>query len=144
MKSFKLVSFQIITGIKQAEDVELQDGLIINKEDEHNRWLIEAFVTEEEFLRIEPLLKKDTIWIQVVITKKENDPAAFETKVLHMKKVQNNYTILFEGHLKNLKIEYAELLLENLIQQGVQGEQLVEEFKKKIRIRPKISTNLKK
>jgi YwpF-like protein len=144
MKSFKLVSFQIITGIKQTEDVELQDGLIINKEDEKNRWLVEAFVTGEEFKRIEPFLKGDTIWIQAVITKKENDPAAFETKVLHMKKVQDNYSLLFEGHLKNLKIEYAELLLENLVQQGVQGEQLVEEFKKKIRIRPKISSFQKK
>ncbi|WP_108668895.1 YwpF family protein [Peribacillus acanthi] len=144
MKSFKLVSFQIMTGIKQTEDVELQDGLIINKEDEHNRWLLEAFVTEDEFQRIGPFLKEDNIWIQVVITKKENDPAAFETKILHKKKVQNYYSILFEGHLKNLKIEYAELLLENLVQQGVQGEQLVEEFKRKIRIRPKISSSSKK
>ena len=44
MKSFKLISLQIITESKQLIDVELVDGLIINKENKSNTWIVEALV----------------------------------------------------------------------------------------------------
>jgi hypothetical protein len=144
VKSFKLVSLQLVLDNHQLEDVNLLDGLIINKEDEHNRWLIEAFVTSGEYEKFKTYFSRtDDLTIQAIITKRENDPATFLTKILHIKEVEDCYSILFEGSLKNLKIEYAELLLQNLLQRGLSGLELLQEFKEKLRVRPKI-TELKK
>lgn len=41
MKTFKLFSLHIVKEDKLV-DIPLEDGLIINKEDEHNTWLIEV------------------------------------------------------------------------------------------------------
>ena len=42
MKTFKLISLQIVEDAKLV-DVFLEDGLIINREDDQNSWLLEAY-----------------------------------------------------------------------------------------------------
>ena len=49
MKSFKLISLQIMTGTPQLIDVELVDGLIINKENSSSTWIVEALVEENHY-----------------------------------------------------------------------------------------------
>ena len=49
MKSFKLISLQILTEKKQLVDIELVDGLIINKENGSNTWIVEALVKESHY-----------------------------------------------------------------------------------------------
>lgn len=49
MKTFKLISLDIIE--EKNEDItqrriKLLDGLIINREDDHGRWIIEAYVDQ--------------------------------------------------------------------------------------------------
>ncbi|MGG7619516.1 YwpF-like family protein [Bacillus coreaensis] len=139
MKTFKLISLQIIDD-SEALDITLHDGLIINKEDERNRWLIEAYVGANYHDFFTKLLQseKETP-AQVVISKKENDPASFTTRVLSVKKIDGRLSVLFEGFLKRSK-NYAELLLSDLIDKGLSGEELLREFREKMMTKPKLTS----
>ncbi|RFU60098.1 YwpF family protein [Bacillus sp. V59.32b] len=145
MKTFKLISLQIVTKEKAYIDIPLTDGLIINKEDEGNTWIIEAFVANEYFSNLEPFVSTgQEINVQAVITKKDNDPATFKTVVDTLRKVDGHVIILLEGHLQKTRSKYAELLLEDLIRQGADGNELITQFKEKMRSRPKLTTTSKK
>lgn len=140
MKTFKLISLQIIDDSK-ALDITLHDGLIINKEDERNRWLMEAYVDakyEDFFTKLLEANKETPA--QVVISKKENDPASFTTRVLAVKKIDDRLSVLFEGFLKRTR-NYAELLLSNLIEKGLSGEELLSEFREKMLTKPKLTSS---
>lgn len=139
MKTFKLISLQIIDD-SEAQDITLHDGLIINKEDERNRWLIEAYVDANYLDYFTKLLEADKETpAQVVISKKENDPASFTTRVLSVKKIDGRLSVLFEGFLKRSK-NYAELLLSSLIEKGLSGEELLNEFREKMMTKPKLTS----
>lgn len=142
MKTFKLISLQIVED-NEVLDIPLHDGLIINKEDEKNRWLIEAYVDASftDFFEKHFEQKKET-FAQVVISKKENDPANFATSILHVKKIDGHLSVLFEGYLKRTK-NYAELLLSDLIERGYSGEELLNEFREKMVTRPKLASSSK-
>ncbi|RFU60734.1 YwpF family protein [Peribacillus glennii] len=141
MKTFKLISLQIVSDDRTFIDIELADGLIINKEDDHNTWIIEAFVTEGHFDAVAHLVPTgQKVNVQAVITKKDNDPAAFKTVVNKTKKVDGHVILLLEGHLQKTRSKYAELLLQDLIQQGIVGDALIEQFKEKLHSRPKLAS----
>lgn len=142
MKSFKLISVQIVTEDSRLIDIPLTDGLIINKENDVSTWLLESFVTEEHFNEFASSLPaiNGEVTIQAVITKKDNEPALFNTVLRTIKKVGNHYSLLFMGHIKKNRTKYAELLLEDLVQKGFSGDELIQEFKEKIKSRPKLST----
>ncbi|SFC22483.1 YwpF-like protein [Bacillus sp. OV322] len=143
MKTFKLISLQIADEKQELIEAELTDGLIINKEDDQSTWLLEALIENEQFKKIKDALPpvNGEVNIQAVITKKENDPASFKTILRIIKDLEGHKSIMFEGHLQRSRSKYAELLLEDLIQQGMTGEALVEQFKEKIRSRPKLTAN---
>ncbi|EIJ80347.1 hypothetical protein PB1_08297 [Bacillus methanolicus PB1] len=135
MKTFKLISLQIVEGT-DLKDIELQDGLIINKEDDLNTWLIEAY-TKKSYL--DCFKAGNEMIVQVVISKKENDPASFLTKVHSVKEFENNISVLLEGTLKRTRNEYAELVLGDLLKKGMTGENLLIEFKEKMKSRPRLA-----
>lgn len=143
MKSFKLISLQIVTENLNLIDITLTDGLIINKENDARSWLLEAFVEEKHFKELEPSLPDidGEVYIQAVITKKDNEPALFQTVLRTIRKVGNHYSLLFVGHIQKTRSKYAELLLEDLVQKGLVGDELIKEFKQKIRSKPKLATN---
>lgn len=143
MKSFKLISLQIVTENLNLIDIALTDGLIINKENDARSWLLEAFVEEKHFKELEPSLPEidGEVYIQAVITKKDNEPALFQTVLRTIRKVGNHYSLLFVGHIQKTRSKYAELLLEDLVQKGLVGDELIKEFKQKIRSKPKLATN---
>ncbi|MDT0161554.1 YwpF-like family protein [Bacillus sp. AG4(2022)] len=136
MKTFKLISLQVVEedGLKE---IALDDGLIINKEDEYSNWLIEAY-TDKSYTRYfsDALDQQKELVVQAVITKKENDPAAFLTKVSSIKELENHISVLLEGSLKRTKSDYAELLLDSLLQSGMEGDVLLSEFKTKMKSKP--------
>ncbi len=139
MKTFKLISLQIFEedGLR---DIVLDDGLIINKEDDLSNWLIEAYVSKtylDYFTAAEDA--KNELTVQAVITKKENDPAAFTTTVSSVKELENHISILLQGSLRRTKSDYAELLLDDLVQQGLDGEALLTEFKNKMKSKPRLA-----
>jgi hypothetical protein len=138
MKSFKLYSLDVMDGETSVE-VPLEDGLILNKEDERSTWLLEAYtdLSLYDFFKTIHDQSRDLI-VEAVITKKENTPAYFQTKIVSLKKFEKHISVLFEGHLRRNKSDYSELLLDSLMQKGLEGPALLNEFKEKMKSKPKI------
>jgi len=138
MKSFKLFSLDVMDGETSVE-VPLEDGLILNKEDERSTWLLEAYtdLSLYDFFKTIHNQSRDLI-VEAVITKKENTPAYFQTKIVSLNKFEKHISVLFEGHLRRNKSDYSELLLDSLMQKGLEGPALLKEFKEKMKSKPKI------
>lgn len=140
MKTFKLITLQIFQN-EQLINIPLEDGLIINKEDEQNNWLIEGYMDKGLEQLFTPIFeKKDKLLVQVVITKKENDPAPFIVTPIVMNRFENHISVLFEGKLKKSRNDFAEQILEELIKEGYSGDELLTIFKEKIHNEPRISS----
>ncbi|MDQ0269227.1 YwpF-like family protein [Cytobacillus purgationiresistens] len=143
MKTFKLVSMHVWDE-EELVDVNLEDGLIINKEDEKSKWLLEA-VLDKKFLEFFSKLEKmdQEFPLQVVITKKDNDPAHFMTRISSINEFDQHINILLEGSLRSKRNEYAENLLDDLVSQGLSGENLLTEFKNKMKSKQRLSSSKK-
>lgn len=136
MKTFKLVSLQIVSNGK-VTPIKLDDGLIINKEDDHNRWLIEIYTDNAVTPSLEVAYREQkNILVHAIITKKENDPAPFEVKVLSIQALGNKASILLEGTLKRDRSDYAQLLLQHLLEKGYTGEELSNKFGELLQNKP--------
>lgn len=141
MKTFKLISLDIVENDNSVE-VPLEDGLILNKEDEHSTWLIEAYTDLSKYDYFKKIYETGReIIVEAVITKKDNTPAYFQTRISSLQKFERHISVLFQGHLRRNKSDYSELLLDNLIQKGLQGEALLNEFKEKMKSKPKLKVN---
>lgn len=143
MKTFKLYSLEILEEDNSVE-VPLVGGLILNKEDEHSTWLLEAYTDlslYEYFKKIHDEHRE--VIIEAVITKKENAPAFFQTKICSLLKFEKEISVLFEGHLRKNKSDYSELLLENLLQKGLEDQDLLNEFREKLKSKPKLKVMTK-
>lgn len=57
MKTFKLVSFQLVDDQEKRQSVSLTNGLIINKEDGENNWILEAVIDKKWYDEFHVLLK---------------------------------------------------------------------------------------
>ena len=138
MKTFKLVSLHVETK-EEFLEVPLEDGLIINKEDERSSWLIEAYTNQSFHEHFTKLHESQTeLVIHATITKKENNPAFFKMKVCSVRNLTTHISILLEGNLKRIRSNYAELLLEDLLAKGLTGDQLKEAFSEKMKTKPPI------
>ena len=139
MKTFKLISLQVVEG-DSLVDIDLLDGLIINQENDQNTWMLEAYTNKSYNEYFQKLSKQgEDIIVQVVITKKENSPAAFQTKIVTIKHLTNHISILFEGKLKRTNYDYVENVLQRLIEQGLNGDELLKEFKSVLRGKSQIA-----
>ncbi|QTC40514.1 YwpF-like family protein [Bacillus sp. V3] len=143
MKTFKVISLQVVDN-DELQDFDIEDGLIINKEDGKSTWLVETYMSQDylEFFQKAQQQKGD-LEIQVVISNKANDPAAFMTSIRGIKKMNGRMSVLFEGKLKKQRNEYAELLLDDLLQKGYTGDELVKEFREKMVSKPRLPVTSK-
>lgn len=143
MKTFKLVGLQVVRDDAHHEDIPLIDGLIINKEDGKNRWLIETYIDK----RYEPLfaeLQKDhaEFRLQVVISNISNDPANIVASVRSITPMNDRTSVLMDGLLVRNKTDLAETVLAGLVEQGLQGEALLKEFKHQLHERRGIKESM--
>lgn len=137
MKTFKLISLEVFEN-DIFREIELVDGLIINKEDEKNTWLIEIYTkpTQIDFFE-KALQNQEDQMIRVVITKKDNDPVSFHIKTRSITKLEKNVSIMLQGTLKRTsRKNFSEILLKDLLDQGLYGETLLQEFKEKMKNKP--------
>jgi hypothetical protein len=136
MKTFKLKSLEIIEN--QGENIHekiipLIDGLIINREDEENQWIIEAYVEQEHLYYFEQLREEnDEIMIRVKITKESNDPAIFITSIIGLNRIGTQMNVLFKGNILDQRNSKIEQMLKTLIEEEYQGEELLAKFKQLI------------
>lgn len=116
----------------ERKRIELIDGLVINREDEHG-WLIEAY-TEKRYLNyFKSIEHLDEIMIKVKITREENDPAFFITKIIDINEISDEtINILFQGKVVDHRKSRIEEMLQQILEQGYQGESLLKRFKELI------------
>ncbi|WP_163530211.1 YwpF-like family protein [Halobacillus ihumii] len=135
MKTFKLVSLDIVE--EKNDDltqrrIKLSDGLIINREDDKGRWVVEAYVDrsyEEYFQTIQD--NEEELMIQVKITKRSNRLATFLVKVIDNNIIGDYMNVIFMGNIIDRRRENIEKVLKTLMDEGFQGDELLEEFKRR-------------
>ncbi|THE09784.1 hypothetical protein E1I69_21030 [Bacillus timonensis] len=141
MKTFRLVSLMVLHQDEQPsriEEIPLMDGLIINQEDGENSWIVEAFIEKSYKPIFEKAKQANTkLNLQVTISKKSNDPASLLGEVKIIKEMDNSVSVLLEGNLVPSRLNMAEIVLTDLIQQGLQGEGLLAEFKNRLQEKKK-------
>ncbi|RWZ60803.1 hypothetical protein EQV77_05775 [Halobacillus fulvus] len=135
MKTFKLISLDIV---EEKDDdltqrrIKLEDGLIINREDDHGRWVIEAYVDNDYKGFFQSMFNhEDEIIVQVKITKQSNRPATFLVKVIDINTIGTHINVIFMGTMIDRQLEQVERILKQLMDEGYQGDELLEEFKKR-------------
>ncbi|MGP4075014.1 YwpF-like family protein [Halobacillus sp. K22] len=135
MKTFKLISLDIIE--EKHEDItqrriKLLDGLIINREDDHGRWIIEAYVDQsyQDFFQ-SMCTNNEEIMVQVKITKPSNQPATFLVTPIDTNVIGDHINVIFMGSIVNRQQEQIEKTLRQLMDEGYQNEELLAAFKKK-------------
>lgn len=135
MKTFKLKGLKIMPNEEEGVEgkrIPLYDGLVINREDKHG-WLIEAYVDYELLSYFKPLENIEEIMIQVKITREENDPAFFITKVIGINEInEGKINVLFQGKVVDHRKSRIEEMLQMIIEEGYQGESLLKKFKELI------------
>ncbi|MBP3039055.1 YwpF-like family protein [Bacillaceae bacterium Marseille-Q3522] len=144
MKTFKLVSLQVFKN-ETLHVIELEDGLIINKEDENSTWLLEAYTSKSYMRFFQSLLDENgDVLIQAVITKKDNDPAPLKGKIISIQTFDEHISILLEGTILRVRMDHVERLLHDLVRDGLSGAKLVENFKEKIKYPSLFVSNMEK
>lgn len=144
MKTFKMLSVGILHEERML-DFPLIDGIIINQENSHRMWILEMFLDKahqpifEKWMADEELLEA-----RVVISYPENEPAAFRVAVKGVKLIGDNVSVLMKGRLKRARAQYAEQLLEELIDEGMGGADLLQRFESDMRSRPRLKKDRKK
>ena len=138
MKTFKMLSVGIVNE-DRLQDFPLVDGIIINQENSHHLWILEMFI-DKEHQTIFDKWKNDEVLLEakVVISYPENEPAAFLVSVEAVKHIGDNISVLLKGRLKRARTQYAEQLLEELIGEGLEGEDLLLRFESDMRSRPRL------
>lgn len=130
MKTFKLVSFRMKDKMGNRIQIPLEDGLAINQENERRTWLLELFFDKTYLPYFEVYQDSEEFPVSVIITRKDNDPAFFLVRIVSWKTIDDYATVLMEGKIRPRLSKYAEELLESLIDQGLSGDELLEDFKK--------------
>ncbi|QHE51964.1 YwpF family protein [Pontibacillus sp. HMF3514] len=136
MKTFKLIKLNVIHELEEGfekKTIPLIDGLIINREDEHNQWLIEAYVGAQQLDYFKGLQEEgEEFVLEAKISKSSNQPAYFLVKLLTLNEIGEGFNVLFMGTIVDYKKEQVEQMLQNLIEEGYQGDELLEMFKQHV------------
>src|SRR5699024_451670 len=135
MKTFKLKGLKVMKNEEDSIEqkrISLQDGLVINREDESG-WLIEAYVSNEYKEYFKSLIGVLDVMIQAKITREENDPAFFITKIASVNQISDEQiSVLFEGFVVDHSKNRIEEMLRMIMEEGYQGESLLKKFKDSI------------
>lgn len=133
MKTFRLIDLKIELDPKQDKmsSIPLRDGLIINKEDGENHWMIEALIPKKYRQVFEVLFQQHTeVKILVTITKENNRPVHLSVQVKNIVALEENISVLLDGKMiTNRYRTETEEVLKDLVKEGLSGEKLLDAFK---------------
>ncbi|MED3662624.1 YwpF family protein [Ureibacillus terrenus] len=134
MKTFKMISFQFE---HDGTEIPLIDGITINQENQEKTWILELFTDKQYSIPFQPYWdSQEPFDVQVIISSPDNEPAPFSVKVLGMEEINGRVSILLKGHLRTVRLKYAEQLLQSLLEKNLTKEELLAEFRKGMRERP--------
>lgn len=132
MKTFKLKSLAILeeeNDFKSENPIDFIDGLVIDREDDKDHWLIEAYMAEDSFKTFQSLTDVDDIFIKVKISKESNDPAYFMTEIIQHTEIKDNFNVLLIGKLIKSQAQDIATWLHELRAQGFHGRELMTKLK---------------
>ncbi len=139
MKTFKAVRFQILSENSTVTEYELIDGVIINKENSGTGWLLEIVISDVHQEQMEQYMAEEKLLdIRVVITRPSNDPALFDATIKHITPLKEYISVVFECHIYTLRQVYAESLLEQLVNEGLEGDELITTFNRMMQSKPRL------
>lgn len=142
LKTFKMLSVGVLHK-NEVIDFPLIDGIIINQENSHHMWILEMFIDKEYQAFFEERMAEDELLeAKVVISYPENEPAAFRVAVNAVKAIGDSTSVLMKGRLKRARSKYAEQLLEELIAEGLDGDELLARFESDMRSRPRLKKDI--
>lgn len=144
LKTFKMLSVGVLIDDK-IQDFPLIDGIIINQENSHRMWILEMFIDKQHQELFEGWKESgEVLDTSVVISYPENEPAGFRVAVDTVQQIGDNISVLLKGRLKRARTQYAEHLLEELITEGLSGEDLLRRFESDMRERPRLKKDREK
>ncbi|MGI2327717.1 YwpF family protein [Planococcus sp. YIM B11945] len=136
MKTFKMMSLGVVEN-ENVVDFPLHDGIIINKENNERSWLLEMLMDLEHLETFQQLHEKgDGFDVKVVISYPGNEPAPFHVTIHSVKELGEHLSVLMHGTLTRARRKYAEMLLSELLEDGLEGEELLNRFEEDMRTRP--------
>jgi hypothetical protein len=139
MKTFKMMSFDLLTTDGSTQSIPLTDGIIINQENSHNSWILELYIASHYRGVFDPLLAShDVFEARAVISFPDNEPAPFSLVVSKILEMGDYVSVLCKGTLKAQRKRYAELLLQELIAEGLPNDELLTRFERGMKERPKL------
>ena len=104
VKTFKAVRFQIIENGGITE-FELEDGVIINKENSGTGWLLEVVISNAHYETMKKYYDDQTLLdIRVVITRPSNDPALFDATIKSISEFETTMSIVFDCHIYTCQV----------------------------------------
>lgn len=136
MKTFKMLSVSVVEDDHLTE-YPLIDGIIINQENSHRSWVLEMLMDMKYQETFKKMMETGNIYdVKVVISYPENEPAPFEVAVYGVKVIGDQISVLLKGTLKRARRKYAESLLAELLEDGLEGDDLLDRFEHDMRKRP--------
>ncbi|AQQ54264.1 YwpF family protein [Planococcus lenghuensis] len=138
MKTFKMISLGIIQD-DTFVDYPIKDGIIINQENSQQSWVLELLL-DRSFIETFEAFKAsgEVADVKVVISYPGNEPATFRVSVSDVSEIEENISVLMIGTLKRGRRRYAEELLSELLQNGLEGDELLERFETDMLARPRL------
>lgn len=134
MKTFRLCSLTIYVKNENettCHTIPLEDGLIINKENQSDNWLIEGLIPKDYKQFFDELKgKEEPMLVEASITNKNNPPASFVATVRDSKFIEDELQLLLDATRLVRKENHSEIILKNLVEQGISGDELLKEFKR--------------
>lgn len=138
MKTFKMLSFDLIKDDEEL-NFPLIDGIVINQENSYKSWILEIFISKEHIASFQELQTSGEVFdANVVISFPENEPAPFSVVVSEIKEIGEKASVLMKGKVKQVRIKYAEQLLKKLLEKDLQKDELLKQFEKGLRERPRL------
>ncbi len=135
MKTYRLYSLRILTGHQNGftqQDIPIEEGLIINMDDTGKKWLVDAVTEKDQKHFFEEITKEnDTLLIEVVITRPNNNPATMVAKIRKITELSSKLSVLIDGLMVVQKEDIVELILQGIVREGISGEKLLHEYKKR-------------
>ena len=128
LKTFKMLSFQMeMNGA--LKNFPLEDGILINQENSHNTWILEAFTPTAERKVFDDLLASEEVFeARVVISFPDNDPALFRLVVSVVKEIGDHVSVLMNGTIIRKQRKNPSELLKTLLDENVPEDELLSRF----------------
>ena len=141
MKTFKMLAFDLLLN-DEIKEIPLTDGIIINQENSHKMWILELFTADTYYDFFQKFVTSgEVLDARAIISLPDNEPAPFAVVVHSITKVGDKISVLIKGRLKAQRKKYAELLLAQLLEDGLRNDELLEAFDQGMRNRPSLQKN---